>query len=365
MAKEIENIFSGNILADSLIQLKDGRLIFYYFRGSSIISIYDSKTFHKLFEVYLFKLIQDLEKENESKNTEDWKIYFYYFKKKSIKELDNDEILIGYDKYLFELNKNNKSYNCQVIKKMDNNILDINEISDKRLIIITNQEFVVLKKENLEYIIKEKYPMKDNWKIIPMSSTNICYDKFNQYFSTYVLPKDKLLLNSFSTEVSYNRGCATHPPREISNSKIIFIDLKNFEEITSTKTFEIDAKYIIFENIIAIQAYDEVIIYDINSLKIINNIKLKKCHGYMYKFDEHYILTLPINEEKNTLTIYKRENNDLIECNRIETNISYKKYYRRLGYPKKKYNNKFLLKLKDKRIIIICHNKINLLKLEI
>ena len=55
----------------------------------------------------------------------------------------------------------------------------------------------------------------------------------------------------------------------------------------------------------------------------------------MYKFDEQYILTLPVNEEKNTLTIYKRENNDLIEYNRIETNISYKKYYRRLGYPKK------------------------------
>ena len=210
---------------------------------------------------------------------------------------------------------------------MDYNILDINEISDKGIVIITNKKIFVLKKENLEYIIKDEYPIKDNWKIIPKSSTHRYHDDFKQYFSSYVLPNDKLLLNSFSTEISYNGGCLTHPPFEFSNSKFIFIDLMNFEEITSTKTFEIDAKYIIFKNMILIKAFKKVIIYDINSFKIINNITLEKCYGYMYKYDEQYILTLSKNEKKNTLRIYKIENNDLKKYGKIKVNLSFKKMY--------------------------------------
>ena len=245
---------------------------------------------------------------------------------------------------------------------MDYNILDINEISDKGIVIITNKKIFVMKKENLEYIIKNEYPIKDNWKIISKSSTRICFSDFNQYFSSYVLPNDKLLLNSFSTELSYPGWCGTHPPTEISNSKIIFIDLKNFEEITSTETFEIDAKYIIFENIILIQAKKKVIINDINALNIINNITLKKYYGYMYKYDEQYILALSKYEEENTLTIYKIENNDLIEYGKIKADLSFDKLYGRNGYSITIYNNKFLLTLKNKRVLITCHDKIYLLK---
>ena len=365
MEKQAENIFCENIHGDSLIQLKDGRLLFYYFREGDNIYIYDSKSFRELFKIYLDKPKDDLEKENKSKDKENRNKRYYYLNKNSIKELDNGIILIGSDNYLFELNENKKSYECKIIKKMDDNILDINEISNKRLIIITDKKIMVLKKENLEYIIKDEYPIKDNWKIISKSSTRICFSDFNQYFSSYVLPNDKLLLNSFSTEISYNGGCLTHPPFEFSNSKFIFIDLINFEEITSTKTFEIDAKYMIFKNMILIQAFKKVIIYDINSFKIINNITLEKCYGYMYKYDEQYILTLSKKEEKNTLRIYKIENNDLKKYGKIKANLSFKKMYHIILHPLKKYNDKFLLILKDKRIIITCHNKMYLLKLDI
>ena len=121
---------------------------------------------------------------------------------------------------------------------MDANILDINEILNNRLIIVNNINILILKKENLEYIIINEYSINNNWKIISMSETHRYYGDFRQYFSSFVFPNDKLLLNSFSTELRYNGWCCIHPPTEYSNSKIIFIDLKSFEEISSTETFK-------------------------------------------------------------------------------------------------------------------------------
>ena len=43
------------------------------------------------------------------------------------------------------------------MKELDNIILNINELSDKRIIAITNEKIIILKKENKEYIIKEEY----------------------------------------------------------------------------------------------------------------------------------------------------------------------------------------------------------------
>ena len=59
----------------------------------------------------------------------------------------------------------------------------------------------------------------------------------------------------------------------------------------------------IFENIIIIQTYDKVFIF--NSLKLINNIVLEEVYGYMYKYDEQYILAVSKYEENNTIAIYK------------------------------------------------------------
>ena len=116
----------------------------------------------------------------------------------------------------------------------------------------------------------------------------------------------------------------------------------------------------IFENIIIIQTYDKVFIF--NSLKLINNIVLEEVYGYMYKYDEQYILAVSKYEENNTIAIYKIENTDLIEYGKIKVNLSFKKINGFNHYPVTKYNNKFLLTLKNKKVFITCHNKIYLLK---
>ena len=278
-----QKLFSAYISGDSIIQLTNGKLIFYNFnKFFNYIYIYDGNTFHQLFKIFIHEIIfkfeiiknkDNIEAQGDDENLED---KLDYLNITNIKELKDGKILIGHNKYLFELNIYKKSYSCEIVKKMDVNILDINEISNNRLIIIASIKILILKKENLEYIIINEYQINNNWKIIPMSETHRYYGDFRQYFFSYVLPNNKLLLNSFSTELRYNGWCGTHPPTEFSNSKIIFIDLDNFEEISSTETFKIDAKYIIFENIVVIQIYKKLIIYDINSLKIINEIKLKK-----------------------------------------------------------------------------------------
>ena len=127
--------------------------------------------------------------------------------------------------------------------------------------------------------------LKDDWKSVTKSNPSHYDGCYDEYFSPYELPNNRLILKSFS-EGTYRRICWNAPSRKFSVSKIAFINLINFEEITSTETFEIDAKYIIFENIILIQAKKKVIIYDINLLNIINNITLKKYYGYLYKYNE-------------------------------------------------------------------------------
>ena len=93
----------------------------------------------------------------------------------------------------------------------------------------------------------------------PDSSEEFYYcSNFNQYYFSFELPNNRLMLNSFSTELKRIGHCGTHPPDEYINSKIIFIDLKNFEEIKTTKEFNVDAKSIVLENLIIIQANKDI-----------------------------------------------------------------------------------------------------------
>ena len=329
---KVQILFTKNIRGDSMLQLKDGRIIFYYFRNGYRFSIYDDKTFRKLYEIDLDKMINKLEKEgkdkiDEEKEEEDEQSFFlhrtfYSTSQIIIKELYDGLILIGYNRYLIELNHLDKTYETKVVKKLNDNILDINELSDKRIIVITKKQIKEIIKESGGYIIKKITLLKENWKLREHPSTiYLDYDDFNQYFSSYVLPNDRLLLNSFSTEYYSYTECANHPSHEFSNSKIIFIDLKNFEEIISTETFETDVKYMIIGNIIVIQAYRTLIIYDINSLNILKNITLDKYFGYMYNYDEQYLIAISEKGKRNELTVYKIENNELIQHYIIRTNI--------------------------------------------
>ena len=377
MEKKAQLICKRNKKGDSIIQLKDGKLLFYYFNQLYYIYIYNEKTFQNLFEIDFYKLIYQFEKEKEKEKNED-KLKEKkednfdecdYLKKKysntdknknSIIELCKNVILIGRNNYLIELNLYKKKYDYKIVKQFENTILDINELSDKRIIAITKEKILILKREKEEYIIKKEYPIKENWKIIPLSSKYKGYGKFNQYFSSVELPDHRLLLNSFSTELEFHdTGCIRGPPTEFSNSKIIFIDTNNFEEIKSTETFKVDANHIILENYIIIRADDNTFVYDINSLNLIQNINLPGLCDL--KFDNKYIIMHSIYGEKNTLKMYKIENNNFIEHCDIVSFIFEYLYFLRCN--RNIRLDKSLFVMRDKKIIVFHLNKIFILQI--
>ena len=373
MIKKAQLNCKRTIRGDSIIQLKDGKLLFYYSKELYDIYIYNEKTFKNLFEIDFFKPIYEFEKKKthklESNKEEDNADvdYFYYKKynsnKNSIIELYKNRVLIGRDNYLIELNLYKKKYDYKIIRQFYNNtILDINELSDKRIIVMIKEKIIILKREKEEYIIKNEYPIKENWKIISLSSQFKCFGEFNQYFSSAELPGHRLLLNSFSTELEFhNTGCVRGPPTEFSNSKIIFIDTNNFKEIKSTETFKVDNNHIILEKYIIIQAGEKTFVYDINSLNLIQNIYFPGAYDIFYKFDNKYIFSNFISE--NFLKMYKIENNNFIKLCEIESFIF--KYLAGLRYNRKIMYNKSLFIMRDKRIIVFFFNTIYILKLPI
>ena len=104
------------------------------------------------------------------------------------------------------------------------------------------------------------------------------------------------------------------------------MNISNFEEI-KTKELITDNKYIKLENIIIVQSYINLYIYDINSLELIKTLKLKRENHYiyMYKYDIQYLITISIDEADNWIDIYKKQNNDVIKHGSIKTNIPFKK----------------------------------------
>ena len=200
----------------------------------------------------------------------------------------------------------------------------------------------------------------------PDSSDEFSYcNNFNQYYFSFELPNNRLMLNSFSTELKRFGHCGTHPPDEYINSKIIFINLKNFEEIKTTKEFNVDAKSIVLEKIVIIQANKDIYIYDINTLDVINNIKLEDHYYYLSKYNNDYLIAYSEYEKSNNLLIYKVEGNDLVKNLEIKNTFGFNQNIGYNCYPIYRYNNKFLFTLKDKRLIILCHGAINILNLEI
>ena len=369
---------SKDINGDSLLQIKDGRILAYFFRNNRHLTIYDEKSLNEIFNIDLQKSI---EKEKMMKKMESLEVIegnskykwlkwnreeIPIYQKCTVKELSNGLILVGASQYLIELKLYEKTYDFNIIKKFINPILDINELIDKRIIIITSEYINVLNSDNSEYNIINSYLIKQNWKIEPVSSTRRFYGNFNQYFASYELPNNRLLLNSFSTELSYHGGCGTHPPEEFSHSKIIFIDLKHFEKIKSTDEFKVHVKNIILDKIIIIQDYEYIFVYDINSLDIINQIKFNKSYDYIFKYDNQTLIALSEYEKNNNLLIYKVDNNNnLIESCEIKTKFNFQEKIGWNGYSIREFNNKTFFKLNDKRVIMICHRVMYILPLEI
>ena len=64
MEKKAEFLFKLNKIYDSILQLKNGKIIFYYFRERYNISIYDDKTFQKLFKFDIYETNNNDKNEN-------------------------------------------------------------------------------------------------------------------------------------------------------------------------------------------------------------------------------------------------------------------------------------------------------------
>ena len=231
--------------------------------------------------------------------------------------------------------------------------------------VITNKNIIEFKKEKEEYIFQNDYLIHDNWKMKAPSSTNRFFGVFNQYFSSYVLPNNKLLLYSYSTQYGLNRGCKAIPQNKFLNSKFIFIDLTNFVEIESTEIFDIDANYLILEKAIIIKVYDQILIYDINTLLLIKNREFIPDNNYLFKYNNQYLISIFEEDKNNNLIIYELQKYDLIQYCKIKLNFGFHKnsirnYYYNI---KGQINNKLIFILKDKRIILLCQNKIYLIKI--
>ena len=364
MEKEAHFLFKQIYFADSAIQLKNGKLLFFRLKSDYHISLFDEKTFQKLFEINLDKIINEYikEKQKENKETKIKKIHIFNENKNSIKELYDGLILIGRNNYLFELNINEKNYSYKIIKEYYEIILDVNELPDKRIIIITEEKIIILKRDNKEFIIIEEYPIKKDWKMERLSDRE--NDDFNQYFKSEMLPNNRLLLNSSSYEVwRYISRCVIGGGNSYYyRSKIIFIDLNKFEEIKSTEIFEEHANTIILKNEILIQIKEKIYVYDINSLNILSSNGLYGDCYFIFKFDEKYLISYPKygNEDYN-LFIYELKDKKKKKYCDIKSNIIGKLRIGLFGSSPDYKINLFILR--NKRIIIFNHSEVNLFEL--
>ena len=367
---ETELIFSKEESGNSLFQLKNGKIIFYNLLGNYKIYIFDDKTYKTLFTINMFEFIKKYEQENnddksliqnESKYKDE---HHTYNNKNSLKELDNGLILIGGDKYLMELNLQNKAYDFKIKKRFNDTILDINELPDKKIMVITDSNIFLFQKEKEEYIIKTEYPINENWKLTGHSVEEY-YEDFTQYFSSELLPNNRLLLNSFSREIDHHGGCGTHPAEPVFTSKIIFINLDNFKTINSTRVFHIDVVYLVFENIIIIQDFDYMNIYDINSLEFIRIIHLFRDLDNLFKYDNKHLLLIRMENKKSHIIVYKINNKDLIEYKKIKIDLPLHKNYIPYDYFPKRFLDRILFVLKNKKIIVFCKYKMFLVKMKI
>ena len=364
LKKEAQFIFEKKFDGDNIIQLKDGKIISYLTWGEYHFNVYNEKTFQKAYEIYLKQYIYEYEimkqynkkKVEEKKENKEGDVEYFFYNRgptndqrrnNSIKELNKDLIIIGRNNYLFEIKLYENTFYCQIVKQFDEIIFNVEVLSDKRIIAFTITNIILLEKGTEEYIIKDKFLLKDDWILFKNSEGD-----FNQYYFSDILPNNRLLLNSYCFELRYGSGLpfaiAKDMVREYRYSKIIFIDLNNFEEITSYEKFDDDNKYIILENAIIIQSYENLIIYDINTLNIIKKIKAIKEYDFMHQFDKQYLIAISSDKKCNYLKIYKIENNDLVEFCNINCPL-FKKIFK---YHYFHMNEQKIFVLRDKKILI-------------
>ena len=211
--------------------------------------------------------------------------------------------------------------------------------------------------------MKKEYQIKENWKMIKTE------ESFKQYYSSEILSSNKLLLKSFSRyNKLYRSGCLVDR-KYYSNSKIIFIDLNDFNEIFSTNTFDLDVNHIILENLMVIKNTTNVTIYDTNTFQLIpnntfpiipNNTFLNSYYN-LYSLDNKCAFSIFYYEGKEYLCIYEIKENNIINNTIIESSVLKKVY--EINYRDAIYFEKVVFPLRDKKFIIKCWDETYILQL--
>ena len=235
-------------------------------------------------------------------------------------------------------------------------------LKNKKIIIFTNKKIFVLNKKENEYIIKDEYLFKDIWKSVTEANPSHYYGEYYEYFSSYILPNNRLILNSFS-HGNCHRRCGNAPIERFLASKITFIDLENFEEIYSNKIFNREATYIIVKNNIIIQIGNKFNIYDISSSKLIKEIKLPQIYGNIEKIYDENLIVFSDEEKEKIIIIYTIKNNDLIEKYKVKGNLVFKTKDDKEYNTNELYDYKHLQNLKDNRIIILCDDRMYIIRI--
>ena len=144
-----ERLFRTYIDGDSLYPLKNGKIISYYFRSNYEISVFNGKTFQKIFFFDLYEIIKKYEKEEDEED-------YFYKNNNCLKEIENDIILIGRDRCLIELNFKENNYDYKLVQLFDDIGVNINELEDKNIIILTkNKIYLYIKKKKKIILLKK------------------------------------------------------------------------------------------------------------------------------------------------------------------------------------------------------------------
>ena len=146
---------------DSLIQLDDGSLLSFYFRMVDNLKIYEQKEFKEKLSIDLEDILLENNKKSIYNDEEEEKEEEHKNFQLAVIQLKNKSILVGYYNYLIEIKINDKNFESKVVFEDQDNILNINELSDGRIILITNNSILVLK----DLILKDKYNIKKIGKL--------------------------------------------------------------------------------------------------------------------------------------------------------------------------------------------------------
>ena len=93
-------------------------------------------------------------------------------------------------------------------------------------------------------------------------------------------------------------------------------------------------------------------------------MEIDERYCYFEKYNENEIIAYSIYERLNNLLIYRVEGNDIIKILEIKRKFEFRPEIGWKFYSTIEYNNKILFVLKDKRVILLCHDSAILFNLE-